>query len=81
MASAPEHFPVKHAFGQLVLVARLRLDWSQEKLAELAGVSRDTISDIENGKTNPCLLTMNSVALALGNSFAGFCIPWQPPET
>lgn len=81
MASTPEQLAVKRAFGQRVQVARLVLGLSQEKLAEFAGLSRDTISKIECGKANPSLLTMNSVALALGDTFAGFAIPWQPPKT
>jgi DNA-binding XRE family transcriptional regulator len=42
--------------GQNVKAARLRLDLTQECLAELAGVHWQTISNIEHGKF-PCPVT------------------------
>jgi transcriptional regulator with XRE-family HTH domain len=81
MADTPEQLALKRAFGQRVRAAREALKLTQEELAEYASLAADTISKIERGKENPTLLTMNSVALALGKSFAGFCLPWQAAET
>lgn len=40
--------------------------WSQEELAERAGVRRPTITELENGRGNPTLQTIESIANALG---------------
>ena len=46
-------------------VERARLNISQLKLAEMAGVSLDTINMIERGVGNPKLCTVISIAKAL----------------
>ena len=38
--------------GHLILDGRRRLGWSQSELASVAGVSRQWISMVENGKTS-----------------------------
>lgn len=45
---------------------RARLNMTQEKLAELTGVRRETIIFLEQGKYNPSLKLAHSVAKALG---------------
>lgn len=45
--------------------ARLKPDMSQEKLAELVNVSRDTISNIETGKSETYFLTIVDIARVL----------------
>jgi len=40
---------LKEIFGQNVLIRRNSRGWTQEKLAEKAEVSKNTICDIENG--------------------------------
>ncbi|WJH35228.1 helix-turn-helix transcriptional regulator [Paenibacillus aurantius] len=40
--------------------------WTQEKLSELAGVSRQTIISVENGKFNPSLTLAYTIARAFG---------------
>ena len=42
---------LKEIFGKNVKTLRIRRDWSQENLAEKAGVTRNAISDIEVGDT------------------------------
>ena len=44
---------IKKQFGKQIAEYRSKLDLSQEKLAELIGVSRNTISRIERGLTFP----------------------------
>ena len=46
--------------------ARLRRDISQEKLAELTNISRNSISLIETGKINPTILKVIDIANVLG---------------
>ncbi len=45
---------------------RSKLNLTQEKLAELVGVRRETIIYLEKGKYNPSLKLAYSVAKALG---------------
>lgn len=40
---------------------------TQKELAELANVPRQTIIEIENGKGNPTLETLNRLAVAFNN--------------
>lgn len=47
---------------------RARLDLTQEGLAKLVGVSRETMVYLEKGKYNPSLLLAHNVAKALGTS-------------
>ncbi len=55
------------ADGQRVTTLRGRLGWDQEKLAEESGVSRDTISKLENGmRRRPRPLTLMKLSQALG---------------
>ena len=52
-------------------IARAERDLSQEQLARAAGVSRQTISSIENGQYGPSALLAFRLALALGVSVDG----------
>jgi DNA-binding XRE family transcriptional regulator len=47
---------------------RAKLGWTQERLAEEVGVSRETIIYLEKGKYNPSLKLAFCIAKALGSS-------------
>ena len=49
-------------------IARIEKDLSQEQLADLAGVTRQTIGMIESGKFNPSLQLCISICRALGKT-------------
>jgi len=49
-------------------VARVEKDWSQEQLAEAAGVTRQTIGLIEAGTYNPSLNLCITICKALGKT-------------
>ena len=49
-------------------IARIEKDLSQEQLAELVGVTRQTIGMIESGKLNPSLQRCLSICRALGKT-------------
>jgi transcriptional regulator with XRE-family HTH domain len=51
--------------GAAVREARLRRGWSQEELAEIAGLDRTYISGLERGARNPALTTIERVAESL----------------
>ena len=58
-------YELKRVFGKNVYTRRERNGWNQEKLAEKADVSTNTISDIETGQKFARAKTMVSLARAL----------------
>ena len=57
---------VEDRLSNRLRVARAERDLSQEQLARAAGVSRQTISSIENGQYGPSALLAFRLARALG---------------
>lgn len=55
---------------QRVRELRQRKRWSQEKLAEEAGVSKDAVSRIERGDREPRIDTLEQIAEALGTNLS-----------
>jgi transcriptional regulator with XRE-family HTH domain len=53
-------------FGQTVRQLRLERGYSQEKLAELAGIHRNYAGAVERGERNVALVNMVRIAQALG---------------
>lgn len=62
------YFIIMNTFdlGALVRHRRQTLALTQHALAEIAGVSVHSLSDLESGKGNPTLSALNQVADALG---------------
>jgi transcriptional regulator with XRE-family HTH domain len=54
--------------GENLKRLRIKKDISQIELARILGVDRSFVSNIENGKNNPTLSTITSLAKALGVS-------------
>ena len=52
--------------GQLIRDARASRGLSQDALAERAGISQPSLSQIETGDTTPRLETLDAIADALG---------------
>ena len=48
--------------------ARASLDWSQQRLADEVGVSRQTINAIEKGEYNPTIRLCIAICRALGKT-------------
>jgi transcriptional regulator with XRE-family HTH domain len=63
---------VKVEYGKKVREIRKREEVSQESLADLAGLDRTYISDIENGKRNVSIETIFKIASALGTPVVEF---------
>ena len=57
---------IKQAFGIVVKDLRNQRGWSQEKLAENAGISMRTVSVIEGNKHNPSITMIEDLAKAFG---------------
>ncbi|XLZ73204.1 helix-turn-helix transcriptional regulator [Massilia sp. SR12] len=58
--------PAKLLFGLSLRHAREQLNLSQEALAELAGLHRTYIGQVENGRRNISIDNMEHLALAVG---------------
>ena len=56
---------LRHHFGAAIKARRSKLDFSQEKLAELAGLHRTYISDVERRARNPSRESIEKLARAL----------------
>jgi len=52
--------------GSIIQRRRKTLALDQRSLAEIAGLSAHSVSDIESGKGNPTLAVLNQLATALG---------------
>lgn len=66
----PTRDPVLAAFGRNIRQRREARHLTQETLAELAGLDRTYISDIERGSRNPGIKNVVRLARALGVSAA-----------
>ena len=60
----------RRAFGQAVRKLRENKGLSQEKLAELSGVHRTYVGDVERGTRNIALVNMTRIAKALGTTLS-----------
>ena len=59
-------------FGAGVRRERLKAGWSQEELAESAGLNRTYVGDLERGERNVAFLNLAKLAEALGCSIDDF---------
>lgn len=61
----PTKSSISKAFGKLVKRRRLDMKITLPELAKEIGISKGLLSDIENGKGNPCLHTLEKMATTL----------------
>jgi putative transcriptional regulator len=54
--------------GSILKIARMQAGLSQEGLARICGISRETIRKIENNTLNPSIYICNKIAGSLGKS-------------
>ncbi len=52
--------------GEHILIARQHAVWGQAELARAAGISVNTLWQIENGRRRPRPVTIRKIATALG---------------
>ena len=52
--------------GRVILERRRNLDLDQRSLAEIAGISVHSLSNLESGKGNPTLRVLTALADSLG---------------
>ena len=56
---------INEKIGIKISILRKRLKYSQEKLGELANLSKTSISSIERGTSKPSIETLDRIARAL----------------
>lgn len=64
MTNTDKKFLIK--LGKKIRIERLKKEFSQDKLAESSGISKQTISTIERGLSSPSALTIAKLAVSLG---------------
>lgn len=57
-------------FGKRVRLLRLDRGWTQEELAHRTGLNRSYMSEVERGKSDVSLSTLQKIAKTLGISLA-----------
>ena len=57
-------------FGRRLRLLRKKKGWTQVQMADALGIDRSYISDMENGKLNVCLPTLEVIAQGFGISMA-----------
>lgn len=57
--------PILKRIGKNIYLERKRLGLTQQGLAMLSGLDRPFISDLERGKANPSIFTLNKLAIVL----------------
>ena len=53
-------------FNLQLKIARIEAELDQKQAADITGISQSTISEIENGKTNPQRSTLEKLVKAYG---------------
>ena len=64
-------------FGLYVRQLREAHAWSQEQLAELAGLSRSYVGEVERGTVIASLITLDKLACAFGLTAAALLTPQE----
>ncbi len=57
-------------FGRRLRTLRKEKGWTQVQMADALGIDRSYISDMERGKKNVCLPTMEVLAIGFGISLS-----------
>lgn len=57
-------------FGKRLRKLRKEKGWTQVQMADALGIDRSYISDMEKGKKNVCLPTMEVIAIGFGVSIS-----------
>lgn len=67
MGSRDQNRGLRKVFARNLQRERQQLRWSQEHLAERAGLSQVYVSQLENGKSAASIDTIEKIAAALGH--------------
>jgi transcriptional regulator with XRE-family HTH domain len=56
---------IRVRFGNRLRYLRKKKGWTQAEMADLLGLDRSYVGEIEQGKRNPCLLNLEVIANGL----------------
>jgi transcriptional regulator with XRE-family HTH domain len=56
---------IRIQFGNRLRYLRKKKGWTQAEMADLLGLDRSYVGEIEQGKRNPCLLNLEIIANGL----------------
>ena len=60
--------PVAVSIGKVIRKHRIKLNLSQEKFAELVGLSKNYIGNLERGEKEPTISTLHKIGLKVAKS-------------
>ena len=63
--------------GNLIQLARIEADLTQQELADLAGTSQPAIAAYESGKRSPSIETLARIVRAAGQDFRIGLVPYD----
>jgi len=70
----------EEALGKAIKIRRVEADFSQEQLAELCGIDRTYMSNIERGKRQPSIKTLRRIAIALNTQTSALLVDAEKRE-
>ncbi len=79
-SSSPDPHPTRHILAKRLRLLRTLRGWSQETLAEQAGLHRTYISGIERGERNLGLDNLDRLARAFGVTVGELLSPGPPTK-
>ncbi len=59
---------IRKTIGRKIRSARIQAQLSQEELADVSGFSQQYISELETGKRNPTIASLQAICAALNKS-------------
>jgi transcriptional regulator with XRE-family HTH domain len=63
---------IRKKVGLRIKELRLELKLTQENLANLAGIDKTYVNEVENGKRNVSVINLEKLAIALKTNFCDF---------
>ena len=70
----PKYIPSSIIYAAQIRAARGLLNWSQGELAERAGISKQSVTRIENGTMDPRFSTMTALNEAIRSASVGMTV-------
>ena len=61
---------IRVTFGEKLRALRKQRGWTQAEMADVLGLDRSYLAEIETGKRNVCLLNLKVIADGLGTSLS-----------
>lgn len=76
----PQADPLAPVLGERMMLARVRAGIESQQMAEMLGLSRNSVTNYEKGRTTPKVLVLRAWAAATGYSVAELTGEFTAPE-